>query len=45
VLLGPLLVAGLFYMLSLVILLASLVELVIVVSLGRLIVLFLIVLA
>jgi hypothetical protein len=45
VLLGPLLVAGLFYMLSLVILLASLVELVIVVSLGHLVVLFLTVLA
>jgi hypothetical protein len=45
VLLGPLLVAGLFYILSLAILLASLVELVIVISLGHLIVLFLIVLA
>jgi hypothetical protein len=45
VLLGPLLVAGLFYMLSLAILLASLVELVIVVSLGCLVVLFLTVLA
>jgi hypothetical protein len=45
VLLGPLLVAGLFYMLSLVILLASLVGLVIVVSLGYLVVLFLTVLA
>jgi hypothetical protein len=45
VLLGPLLVAGLFYILSLVILLASLVGLVIVVSLGYLVVLFLTVLA
>jgi hypothetical protein len=45
VLLGPLLVAGLFYTLSLVILLASLVGLVTVVSPGRLIVLFLTVLA